>query len=63
MKAFWINDIHLEFLDRRRRGLFLGRLSRSDAGCILIAGDIGQAPSVIPYPRRNGSSIAAPHLL
>jgi 3',5'-cyclic-AMP phosphodiesterase len=49
MKALWINDIHLEFLDDRRRKLFLSKLNRSDADGILIAGDIGQAPSVIPY--------------
>lgn len=49
MKALWINDIHLEFLDDRRRRLFLSKLSRSAADCILIAGDIGPAPSVIPY--------------
>ncbi len=49
MKALWINDIHLEFLDDRRRKLFLSRLSRSGADCVLIAGDIGQAPSVISY--------------
>jgi len=49
MKVLWINDIHLEFLDDRKRKLFLSRLSRSEADCILIAGDIGQEPSVISY--------------
>ena len=49
MKALWTNDIHLEFLDDRKRRSFLRKLDRSDADCILIAGDIGQAPSIVSY--------------
>ena len=49
MKALWTNDIHLEFLDNRGRRLFLRKLAGSDAECALIAGDIGQAPSLVAY--------------
>ena len=60
MKALWTNDVHLEFLDERRRGLFLRKLGSTDADCILIAGDMGQASSIVSYLKEMEAILKRP---
>jgi len=49
MKAIWLTDVHLEFLDERAVSAFLRELSRWKADAVLISGDISQAPTVSEY--------------
>jgi 3',5'-cyclic AMP phosphodiesterase CpdA len=46
MKAIWLTDIHLEFLDHSAFSDFLKKLGEQDGDALLISGDIAQAPSV-----------------
>lgn len=49
MKAVWLTDIHLNFLERDQVGAFLEKVSKGSADCYLISGDIGEADSIIEY--------------
>lgn len=60
MKAAWVNDIHLEFLDHPRLERFLCALSSCAADCILIAGDIAQAPSVADALMKMDAALQRP---
>jgi predicted MPP superfamily phosphohydrolase len=60
MRAIWLNDIHLEFLDLRQIRRFLDKLSAQPADCILIAGDIAQAPSVADSLLMMESAVPCP---
>jgi predicted MPP superfamily phosphohydrolase len=60
MKVIWINDIHLEFLDHESRVRFMRRLARSDAESVLIAGDIGQSHSVVPFLKEMEAALERP---
>ena len=60
MKAIWINDIHLEFLNDRQTSRFLGDLNDRDADCILVGGDIAQAPSVTGYLMQMETALCRP---
>jgi len=46
MKAAWLTDIHLEFLDKATRERFAHKLRDAAPDILLISGDIAQAPSL-----------------
>jgi len=46
MKALWISDIHLEFLEEQQTERFLQQMKVCSSDCVLISGDIAQAPTV-----------------
>ena len=46
MKAAWLTDIHLEFLDKATRERFAHKLREAAPDILLISGDIAQAPSL-----------------
>ena len=56
MKAAWLTDIHLDHLGD---GLdsFLSGLSKIDADCFLVTGDIAQAPSITACLRKMESAL------
>lgn len=60
MKALWINDIHLEFLGEADLEHFVEALCSQNADCILIAGDIAQAPTIARYLLRVESALEIP---
>jgi predicted MPP superfamily phosphohydrolase len=60
MKALWINDIHLDFLDDRAQRKFFKNLEDKKADHILIAGDIAQAPSVASCLMKMDSLLNCP---
>lgn len=60
IKAIWINDIHLEFLSDDKLRLFLFKLQQQDADCLLIGGDIAQAPSLIDCLKRIEKTMSFP---
>ncbi len=43
MKLCWCTDIHLDFISKERRRIFLDKLKNSGADVILISGDICEA--------------------
>ncbi len=47
----WATDIHLNFLPLDQTGHFIKSLSRSSPDVLLLAGDIGEADSVVEYLR------------
>jgi len=49
MRAIWLTDIHLEFLDDGEVSAFLRSLGDQNADAVLISGDIAQAPTVAGY--------------
>ena len=60
MKAIWLNDIHLEFLDESALHGFLETLVEARTDAVLIAGDIGQAFSVAGFLRRMHDYLGLP---
>lgn len=52
MKAAWLTDIHLNFLNNDKVDDFLKVLSKEPVDCFLMSGDIGEADSVIDYLKR-----------
>ena len=60
MRALWINDIHLDFLQDRGVKRFFEEMNDQDADCILIAGDVAQAPTVNDYLRKMKKTVRRP---
>lgn len=60
MRAIWLTDIHLEFLDDRTFSTFLWELSRRNADAALISGDIAQAPTVSEYLSKMAKFLEIP---
>ena len=60
MKAIWLTDIHLEFLDESGFRYFIRDLCNKNADAILISGDIAQAPTVGDYLLRIAQTLAIP---
>ncbi len=57
IRAIWINDIHLEFLSNENLQSFLSELQQQDADCLLVGGDIAQAPSLLYYLKKMQESL------
>ncbi|NTW49049.1 MAG: hypothetical protein HGB19_04810 [Chlorobiales bacterium] len=49
MKAVWLTDIHLNFLEQKKLDAFLKALSGEQEDCFFISGDIAEADGVIKY--------------
>ena len=49
MKAYWLTDIHLNFLKSEEIYLFFKKINESRPDIILITGDIGESNSIIHY--------------
>lgn len=49
VRAAWMTDIHLNFLDDWRRRIFLESVQAAAPDVLLISGDIGEAPTVERY--------------
>jgi len=60
MRALWINDIHLEFLDEPKARRFMDDLKNQGSDCILVGGDIAQAPSLIRSLCRLDAELQCP---
>lgn len=60
MKALWTNDIHLNFLDREHLERFLDELRDTGADCVLIGGDIAEAPSLVDRLLEIKNAVACP---
>lgn len=60
MKAAWLTDIHLNFLDDEKIKSFLRALSKESVDCFLISGDIGEADTIIDYLKRIESILEQP---
>lgn len=60
MKAIWLTDIHLEFLDHCAFSGFLRKLAEQNGDALLISGDIAQAPSVEDYLTGLARSLEIP---
>ena len=60
MKATWLTDIHLNFLDNDQIDGFLQTLSKKSVDCFLMSGDIGEADTIIDYLRRIESVLDRP---
>jgi hypothetical protein len=60
MRATWLTDIHLEFLDAHAVRVFLKNLDRQNANAVLISGDIAQAPTVCDYLARMAEFLRIP---
>lgn len=60
MKAVWLTDIHLNFLNYNQCEDFLERLPEEAADCFLISGDIGEADSIIPFLQQIESAVERP---
>lgn len=46
MKCLWLTDIHLNFLDADERAHYYQMLKAQNSDCILLTGDIAEAPCV-----------------
>jgi len=60
MKAIWLTDIHLDFLDETALEEFLIRLHGQHADALLISGDIAEGPSVGRHLTRMADSLRIP---
>ena len=55
MKAVWITDIHLDFVEEEGISRFLESIDRENPDVVLLTGDIGEADSVCGYLERIDS--------
>ena len=60
MRAAWLTDIHLNFLDRHLSTRFLSRVAEASPDIVLLGGDIGEADSVITFLRQMERLLARP---
>ncbi len=60
MKALWLTDIHLEFLDDHDLEHFLQEVNEKKADVVLISGDIAQAPTLDAYLAQMAKTLACP---
>jgi Icc protein len=60
VKAIWLTDIHLEFLDALKFETFLQNLANHKPECVLISGDIGQAGSIVSNLRLMERALGVP---
>ncbi len=51
-KFAWLTDVHFNFCEGALIEKFLAELCQGEADCLLLGGDIGEAPSVVDYLRR-----------
>ncbi|MGB6042636.1 MAG: metallophosphoesterase [Pirellulales bacterium] len=56
MRALWLTDIHLNFVDDADVGPFLDRVKRQNADAVLLTGDIGESHSLLKYLEQLAAS-------
>jgi hypothetical protein len=49
VRATWLTDLHLNFLDEERLKAFATTLMRERPECLLVTGDTGEAPDVFQF--------------
>jgi predicted phosphohydrolase len=60
MKAAWLTDIHLDFLDAPAVTHFAHQVRDASADIVLISGDIAQAPSIARHLSNLASEVMRP---
>ena len=60
MRAAWLTDIHLNFLESREIDRFLESVRQADADVALLGGDIGEADSLLRFLERIERALAKP---
>lgn len=61
MKIVWTSDIHLNFLSEiEERNKFYSDILQRNPDCVVISGDIGEAPDVIQYVTEIETYISKP---
>lgn len=56
----WLADIHLNFLDEQQLKKFVARLANKKSDGLIIAGDIGEADSLIKYLKILSDCLTCP---
>lgn len=60
MRALWLTDVHLNFPGRSVLDAFFAALAGQEADCVLLGGDIGEAPDVVGFLRRFEAELPVP---
>jgi len=60
MRAFWLTDIHLNFVPVQELADFFGTLAGKNPDVLLVSGDIGEAKTVRGYLRQIDEQIGVP---
>ena len=60
MRALWLTDVHLNFPGKDGRDRFFERLAAHPADCVLLGGDVGEAPDVVGFLRRFEATLDVP---
>ena len=60
MRAAWLTDIHLNFLEDEEIDRFLESVRQADADVVLLGGDIGEADSLLRFLQRIESALSKP---
>jgi Icc protein len=60
LRAIWLTDLHLNFIGRKAFEDFLETVAAAAGDCVLIGGDIGEAPDVVRYLRRIEAELRLP---
>ena len=60
MKAAWLTDIHLDFLDAAAVSRFARKVRDASPDIVLISGDIAQAPSIAEHLSNLASEVMRP---
>lgn len=60
MKLNWINDVHLNFLEKNKRIDFHHTLIATDSNGVVISGDIAEATSIEPILTEMTSTLQKP---
>jgi predicted phosphodiesterase len=60
MRALWLTDIHLNFMEDRQVSEYLASLRKLDCDAVWIGGDIGEADSIEGYLLRMQEILTSP---
>jgi Icc-related predicted phosphoesterase len=60
MRIAWMTDLHLNFVDRSSIKTFCQQILAASPDVVLLAGDIGEAPSVVGYLKDVEESLQMP---
>ena len=60
MRAAWLTDVHLNFLENQGISRFLETILQADPDIVLLGGDIGEADSLIPNMERIERTLNRP---
>jgi len=60
MKMAWLTDIHLNFINQTERKIFYQKIIKNNYPCVLISGDIAEAPSLSSLLQEMAREISKP---